>query len=128
MDDLGITVCPVINAELSSCDAEGAVALGVVTINDLKHIIINGNGAMLSMSTLDFIAWRSSTLSHRSCHRFPYVCSEQPVSLHSLARDLSVARCPRIFLTTGKLSRLIGNAGACDILRQVWMKLGSSAI
>jgi len=125
MDASKLTICPVINVELSSCDAEGAVAMGVVSVTDLKHIILSGDGAMLSMSVLDFIAWRNTKGRTRNSNksRFPYVSGRKDCSLHTLSKKLLATNLQRIFISSEKLSRVIGVVSARDILKQAWPKL-----
>lgn len=126
-----------INSELSSLDAEGAVAVGVVAASDLKHVLLHGDAAPLAMTVLDFIAWRSTTkLAHNkgsasegkthSKNRFPYVSIGAGRSLYSLARKLLATNLQRIFLSSEKLHRVVGVVSARDILKAAWPALSQT--
>jgi serine/threonine protein kinase/CBS domain-containing protein len=129
MESLDFKICPVINTELSGTDAEGAVAVGVLSIADLKHIIINGDAKKLSMSVLEFIAWRNTKMPEDAeKNRFPYVRENKACSLHFLAETILAVDLPRIFLSTEKLSRVIGMVSARDILQQAWPKLSAVTV
>lgn len=133
MDASKLTLCPVIDHELS-CPLEGAVAIGVVSATDLKHVLLCGDAAPLAMNVLDFLAWRKqgargspdqSTGRARGA-RFPYVSIDRNSSLRSLSRKLLKTNLQRIFLSNSELSHIVGVVSARDILKVVWPELSQT--
>lgn len=116
MDSSKLTLCPVIDAELS--DDLGSLAMWVLGVEDIKVLFKTGEYDPINMSVVDFLAWRGTVSLGKT--RYPYVSVDSKVSLRSLALKLLVTGLQRIFLTSA--ARVVGVVSARDMMKQVWQQ------
>lgn len=138
MDTEALSICPVTSRELSG-DLGGAVAVGVISVSDLKFVLNStDNLQMLGRSVKEFIAWRSIHLASNtdeaphadeahSQQRFSVVSVDASESLYVLASRLVSTKLRRVFLSSDELGRIVGSVASQDILVEVQDTLRESS-
>jgi len=126
MDSSRHTVCPATLKELSGVFG-GLVASNVVSVADLKLVILEDRLDVLDFSVNDFITWRQGVTSNNVDYqlrqqrllRFNVVSVDAGDSLHTLAYRLLASKLQRIFLSSDEISRIVGIVSSRDILVEV---------
>eukprot|EP00929_Paragymnodinium_shiwhaense_P122853 TRINITY_DN9605_c0_g2_i1.p1 TRINITY_DN9605_c0_g2~~TRINITY_DN9605_c0_g2_i1.p1 ORF type:complete len:1202 (+),score=251.55 TRINITY_DN9605_c0_g2_i1:125-3730(+) len=118
MDEEKLTVCPATSEELSG-DLGGAVAVGVVSVTDLKAVVTSGQSDVLDRSVDEFIEWRRHEFAEAPAERFNVASVDRTETVHTLAHRLLTSKRPRVFLSSEELARIVGIVSARDILVEV---------
>uniref|UniRef100_A0A7S2Q5N0 Protein kinase domain-containing protein n=1 Tax=Zooxanthella nutricula TaxID=1333877 RepID=A0A7S2Q5N0_9DINO len=126
MDAGRCTVCPATLPGLSGAFG-GLVAQNVISVTDLKTVILEECYDALDLSVEEFVAWRYS-VSHTSVdhmlrqqrlQRFNVVSVDAGESLIILARRLLSSKLQRIFLSSDEIARIVGIVSSRHILADV---------
>lgn len=126
MDSEGLTICPATSMELSG-SLGGLIAVGVVSVTDLKWVIESDDFSTLERSVEDFLSWRNGVSNQKSEHvdrnqklkRFNVVSVDKNESLHDVATRLVASKLQRIFLSSSEIARIVGIVSSRDILVEV---------
>jgi len=126
MDSTTSTVLPATLRELSG-DLGGVVASNVVSVSDLKLVILEERHDVLDLSVSEFVSWRQNVMSanmdqmlrQQRLQRFNVVSVDAGDSLHTLAHRLLTSKFQRLFLSSDEIARIVGVVSSRDILVEV---------
>jgi len=126
MDSAASTVLPATLRELSG-DLGGVVASNVVSVSDLKLVILEERHDVLDLSVSEFVSWRQNVMSanvdqmlrQQRLQRFNVVSVDAGDSLHTLAHRLLASKLQRLFLSSDEIARIVGVVSSRDILLEV---------